>query len=449
MMRNFINILLVFLLLPLSAYADEPKPRHELAGINHIIVFYLENHSFDNVFGTFPGADGFKGAGKKTIQTDENGKPYTFLPRVMEGKNPDRRFPDTLSNRPFPISRYVHASEKTGDLVHRFYQLQEQMDGGKMDKFSYMSDAGGLVMGYYDEKYSPLWRYAKNYTLADHFFTAAFGGSFINHLWLICACTPRYKDAPAEMRAKLDSKGRLVKDGALTPDGYAVNTIQPVNAPYDKKVGDAAKRLPVQAMPTIGDRLSGKNISWAWYSGGWNDADAGKPASSFIYHHQPFVYFRNYAPGTQARKEHLKDESDFVQAIENGTLPAVSFYKPDGIFDMHPGYTDLESGENHAFEIIRRIEQSPLWKDSLIIVTFDDAGGFFDHVAPPRGDRFGPGERVPAIIISPFAKRGYIDHTVYDTTSILKLIEVRYDLKPLGERDRKANNLINSLEIKQ
>jgi len=443
-MRNF--IIGMVLLLALPAYAADRSEGEKLARVNHIIVFYLENHSFDNVFGTFPGADGLAQAGKKTVQVDGDGQPYKFLPQPLNNGKPDARFPANLPNGHFLISKYVPDDKNTGDLMHRFYQLQEQMDKGKMDEFVYIGDSGGLTMGYYENRNSPLWQYAKKYTLADHFFTGAFGGSFLNHFWLVCACTPRYENAPDDLRAVLDKQGRLVKDGALTPDGYAVNTIQPEGWPYDRKISDKAQRLPAQAMPTIGDRLSEKHIDWAWYGGGWRDADEGNPPPSFKYHHQPFAYFARYVHGVQERRAHLKDETDFVDAIEKGNLPPVSFYKPVGEFDLHPGYSNMKTGEDHAFELIGKIERSRLWKDSVIIVTFDDAGGFFDHVMPPRGDRFGPGERVPALIISPFAKRGYVDHTTYDTTSILKLIETRFDLKPLGTRDARARDMTNSLE---
>lgn len=440
-------VFLVFLLLlPVQLCAGDATEAQKLEPVKHIIVFYLENHSFDNLMGTFPGADGIANAGGKAIQTDETGKPYETLPRVMNEKNPDTRFPEKLANEPFLITDYVPVNDKIGDLVHRFYQLQEQIDGGKMDHFALISNAGGLTMGHYDGKDSPLWDYARRFTLADHFFTGAFGGSMLNHFWLICACTPRYEHAPEKLHAMLDERGWLVRDGQLTPDGYAVNTIEPFNPPYLPKATDAPRRLPPSDFPTIGERLSEKNISWAWYGGGWKDAVAGKPDPLFEFHHQPFAYFSAYGPGTKARAEHLKDEDDFIAAIENNTLPAVAYYKPIGEVDLHPGYSRLKDSEDHVFALVRKIEKSRVWKDSIIIITFDDTGGFWDHVAPPKGDRFGPGERIPAVIVSPFAKKGFIDHTTYDTTSILKLIETKYDLKPLTDRDAKANDLTNALE---
>src|SRR5205823_11743384 len=122
--------------------------------------------------------------------------------------------------------------------------------------------------------------------------------------------------------------GMMTKDGQVTPDGYAVNTSFSVNTPHPASVTDPAKLLPNQTNPTIGDRLSQAGVSWAWYSGGWNDALAGNPAPLFQYHHQPFVYFATYADGTAAKAAHLKDEQAFLAALQNGTLPAVSFVKP-------------------------------------------------------------------------------------------------------------------------
>jgi phospholipase C len=116
----------------------------------------------------------------------------------------------------------------------------------------------------------------------------------------------------------------------------------------------------------------------------------------------------------------------------------VSFYKPIGDLNEHPGYSDLLSGEQHIAEILHKIEQSAVWKSSVVIVTYDEFGGFWDHVPPPKLDRWGAGNRVPSLIISPFAKQGYVDHTMYETTSILKLIETRFNLLPLTERDAKA-----------
>jgi acid phosphatase len=238
----------------------------------------------------------------------------------------------------------------------------------------------------------------------------------------------------------------LAKDGAVTPDGYAVNTVLPRMGPLPPNY-DLAKTLPLQTVPTIGDRLDEKGIDWAWYSGGWDAAVAGKPGPLFQFHHQPFAYFAHYALGTAGAKAHLKDEVDFVDGIEKGQLPPVVFFKPSGEDNEHPGYASVLAGEYHTALLLRLIERSQLWKDSVVIVTYDENGGLWDHVAPPVVDRWGPGTRVPAIVISPFARRGFIDHTVYDTTAILKLIETRFTLAPLGARDAASADMTQALDL--
>jgi phospholipase C len=451
-MRTFRRVLVLVSLSGTSlAMAQTPPPRNPgLERVGHIIVLFLENRSFDHLYGTFPGADGVEQAGFSAIQVTQDGRPYISLPPVINtlGVLPtiDVRFKPGIPNGPFREDQYVDLSERTGDPVHRFYQEQEQIDGGKMDKFVAISDAGGLPMGYFDGSSLALFQLAQEYTLADQFFHAAFGGAFLNHMWLICACTPRYPDAPKNLVAQVDARGHMTSDGAITPDGYAVNTIEPRSLPHDPMIADDTQLLPPQAIPTIGRSLTDAGVSWAWYSGGYADAIAGYPDASFVYHHQPFMYFADYGEGTSGRAEHLKDERDMMQAIENRTLPAVSFYKPIGKDDEHPGYADLTRGDRHAEAIIRAIQNSFIWDDAVIIVTYAGNGGLWDHVAPPKVDRWGPGTRVPAIIISRFAKRHFVDHTVYDTTSILKLIETRWHLVPLGERDAHAADLTNTLE---
>src|SRR5262249_33163618 len=147
-------------------------------------------------------------------------------------------------------------------------------------------------------------------------------------------------------------------------------------------------------------------VTWAWYSGGWSDALAGGPDPLFQFHHQPFAYYYYYANGTQGSKDHLKDEKDLVAAIQDGSLPSVAFYKPIGEENEHPGYATVGMGEQSLTRLIDTIQNSPIWNDTAIIVTYDENGGLYDHVAPPVIDRFGPGTRIPAIIISPFAKKG-------------------------------------------
>ena len=436
---------------PVISQAGKPSPK-ELSSIGNIVVIYLENHSFDNLYGLFPGADGIAQAPRKTaLQTDERGKTYAYLPRVMDTLRkphvPDGRFPEKLPNRAFDIGRYVPKNARIGDPTHRFYQHQSQVHGGRMDRFAAVSNVGGLAMGYYDGRDLPLWDFARRYTLADRFFAGTFGGSFINHLWMICACTPRHPDPPKENTVELGARGELLKDGAYTPDGYAVNNVYSSFGPRSPEAVHPEKVLPPLTLPTIGDRLSDKGIDWAWYAAGWNNAVAGKPDASFQFHHQPFTYFRRYGDGTPDRAAHLKDESDFLEAISRGNLPTVTFYKPIGKDNEHPGSTDVITGEKRVADVLTQLEKSPQWSRMVVVVTYDEYGGFWDHVPPPKLDRWGPGSRVPALIISPFSRGGYVDHTTYDTTSILKLIETRFGLTPLGERDAKVQSLAESLHF--
>jgi len=444
-------LLCAALVLPLT----RPSAARAAPPIDHIIVIYQENHSFDNLYGKFPGAIGLDRPEAPVLQVDKNGAPFETLPQPIDTEQvppvPDLRFPTELPNRPFLIDEYVHLDHEFGSPVHRFYQHQLQIDGGKLDKYVAWTNAGGIVMGYHDTSTLPTYVYAREYTLMDNFFHAAFGGSFLNHFWLICACSPTWPDAPADIVAQpqLDPAGRVVdlpKDGIVTPDGYAVNTAYPRYGPHPSNLAED-RLLPPQTMPTIGERLSVAGVSWAWYAGGWDDALAGRPDKNFKFHHQPFAFHTLYAGDASAGRQHVRDELEFFAALQQGTLPAVSFIKPIGDDDEHPGYTDVHRGQQHVVDIIERVQGSSYWQSTAIIVTYDEFGGYFDHVPPPVVDRWGPGNRVPTLVISPYARRGFIDHTLYDTTSILKFIEWRFGLLPLGERDAAAANLLAAFDF--
>jgi phospholipase C len=298
------------------------------------------------------------------------------------------------------------------------------------------------------------------------------------------------------MRAKLGADGRLalkpgspsanvgavqvVNGGLVTDDGLAVNTAQPLRQPNGipraaagpaddadpKGIPGYGKPLALQRMRTVGATLSAKGVSWAWYAGGWNAAlaDGRQPPSarrSVIYsrdgsspmfqpHHQPFNYDARFAPGTADRALHLKDGEDLLRDIAAGTLPAVSFYKPAGRYTQHPSYTDVRSGDEHMADVLAHLRASPQWKDMLIIVTYDENGGYWDHAPPPSGpgwsDGLGPGTRIPALVIGPSVKRGHVDHTSYDTASILKFITLRFGLEPLPGVRAKTGDLTAALQ---
>ncbi len=457
------------------------------AHIKTVVVIYLENRSFNNLFANFPGTAYplSEVTPAQSQQLDRNGQPLAALPKIWGGMVPGQQNiggkdylikEDQIQGLPNAPFRLNDAEGKplpeglvTRDLVHRFYNNQMQINGGKNDGFVAWADTGGMVMGHYGDtaKNLNLWQIASDYTLCDYFFMSAFGGSYMNHQFLVAGRPNEYfnaadtaakkhlsvlADGPTGVRLALaegspasamDGKPKYVHDGALTPDGYVVNTMAPPYQPSyarpapggDPLLADPndANTLPPQTYDTIGDLLSRKGVSWAWYAGAFQaalDKKGSGARPNFQYHHQPFNYFKQFAPGTAARAEHLRDagtgdspiSNKFIAAAVAGKLPAVTFYKPQGNLNLHAGYSDVESGDAHVANVIQHLKSSPQWANMLVVITFDENGGWWDNVAPPKGDRWGPGTRVPAIIVSPFAKKGAVDHTFYDTTSIMRFI---------------------------
>jgi len=446
---------------PAPTSSPTPSPTQVLQStIKNVIVIYQENWAFDALYGSFPGANGLASATSHVAQIDKvTSAPITVLPQPLVNGVPDPDFAGVAGKpvAPYPAISYIQPSQLTGDIVHRFYQEQSQIDGGAMDKFMTWSDNPGLVFSNFDATNMPEGEIAAQYTLADNGFHSAFGGSFLNHQFLICACAPTFPAAPASAVATVDASGKqlalngsgaIVHDGYVTPDGYAVNTSYTVNSPHPAGV-PASALVPNQTNPTIGDRLSAASVTWKWYSGGWAAALAGNPDPNFQFHHQPFAYYANFADGTAAKAAHLQDEANFLADLHNNVLPAVSFIKPIGENNEHPGYASLLAGQQHVAALVQAVQSSPYWKNTAIIITYDENGGRWDHVSPPAIDRWGPGTRVPFIVVSPWAKHGYVDHTQYETVSILAFIEKLYSLAPLGTRDAAANPFSNAFDFTQ
>jgi acid phosphatase len=510
-----------------------------MRGIDRIVVIYEENHSFDNLYGMWEGVDGLRGADRAhTTQVNQAGQPFQCLmqndvnltspplPATCTNTNP--AFSSRFRNAPFTIDDFIAPTDTTcpapgvfapngvakgsgepggctRDLVHRFYQEQYQLNGGAQNRYTTGSDAVGLTQGVYDTRNLPIYdylhkRHAPRYAIADRFFQAAFGGSFLNHQWLIAAASPTQPGVAASLHSVLDSNGFPNTYPLYTPTGpvsdqpftaacpapkgllcgdYAVNTIQP---PYQPFSSPTATKLAPQTQPTIGDRLSAKGISWAWYSGGWSNANgdvdgpgwtngntpgtctdpnaAGStaypncPDKLFQFHHQPFNYFANYAPGTTARRQHLRDEQEFIADAKASRrsckLDQVSIIKPIGEENEHPGYASVHSGSSHLVDLLKDIRGSKCAKDTMVVVTYDEFGGQWDHVPPPgQGtttpgphDLHGPSTRIPALILAPGLPRDFVvDHTSHDTTSIMSTIEHRFGLKPVADRDKKVADL--------
>ena len=506
---------------------------HLAEHIHTVVVIYAENRSFNNLFADFPGLKWplSEVEPERYQQRDRDGSILSTLPPIWGGMVPSAQVVNHLTyqigqadisglpNRPFALATAagdpLPQGVVTRDLVHAFYQNQMQINGGRNDGFVAWGDSGALVMGHYGDNNVNLrlWQIARDYTLCDNFFMGTFGGSFVNHQYLIAARPGFYPQADTSVAkdgiAQLDGdpRGYRLKprpnvppsamQGAahfvpslITPDFYAVNTLQPPYAPTPKpdpanplfaRLDDPAV-LPPQAHATIGDRLSAKGVEWAWYAGGWGEAMAGRGEGdgrdqakggpnyarrpNFQEHHQPFNYFKRFAPGSADRERHLRDggvedsprTNRFLADIARGDLPAVTFYKPQGNLNMHAGYSDVEAGDRHIANILNALQSGPQWQNMLVVVTFDENGGWWDHVAPPKGDRWGPGTRIPALIVSPHARKGYVDHTFYDTGSIARFLVRRFGLETLPglvERDHATlaaggpapGDLTNALDI--
>ncbi|HET8765163.1 MAG TPA: acid phosphatase, partial [Rhodanobacter sp.] len=484
---------------PLAGAAFDAALRER---IRHIVVIYAENRSFNNLFAEFPGlAEPLSAVPPERYrQRDRDGSVLATLPPIWRGLVPRQQVVNhrsfeigenaiaNLPNAPFalatPDGRPLPHGVVTRDLIHAFYANQLQINGGKNDGFVAWGDSGALVMGHYADSATNLrlWNLAREYTLCDRFFMGAFGGSFLNHQYLVAAQPPYYPHAdasPAKLRiaqvlgndpagiqrrlsptspaSAMQGRPEFAGASSLTPDFWAVNTMGPPYAPafttdpanpaYAKK--DDYGTLPPQVHATIGDRLSAKGIGWAWYAGAWQLALDGRgddglskefpPSPNFQVHHQPFNYYRAFAPGTPARAAHLRDggygetarTNRLLADIAAGTLPAVTFYKPQGDLNMHAGYSDVDAGDRHVTQVVDAIQASALWPHTLIVITVDENGGWWDHIAPPKGDRWGPGTRIPALVVSPYAKRSHVEHTTYDTGSIQRLINRRFGLAPL------------------
>jgi acid phosphatase len=516
----------------------------QLQKINHIVVIYEENHSFDNLYGGWEGVRGRSSADSAhTTQINEAGAPYTCLLQndvnlaappqspTCTDTTTGTSFTSHFSNAPFLIDDYLKPTDTTcppnpnaafsspngfakgtgspggctRDIVHEFYQEQYDLNGGAQNRYVTGSDAVGMVMGQYDTKALPVYRYLHQpshpkYVILDDFFQAAFGGSYLNHQWLVAAASPTYPNAPANLQSIIDSNGMPVAYPLYKPTGtvlrgpltvtcpspvanracgdYSVNTQQPSQQPF----GAFGAKLPLQTHTTIGDRLTAKGVDWAWYAGGWSNAagvvngpgwtnGAGPKCSDpnaipsspypycpdglFQFHHQPFNYFAQYGPNTAGR-DHLKDEAEFESVLSSSGascgLKPVSFVKPIGEENEHPGYASTPNGESHLVDLLRSIESGACAKDTMIVVTYDEFGGQWDHVPPPGQaggpagphDIFGPGTRIPALVLSPYLTVPFaVDHTEYDTTAILKTIEQRWQVQALGTRDAAQHSLAN------
>lgn len=330
-----------------------------ITALDHIIVVLQENHTFDNYFGSYPGANGTTG---KNI----------CIPEDRISKN--------------CVSPYHDTDLTPLDMNHNWKSAHEDYNNGLMDGFVY-SEGNRETMGYYDRNdLSHYWKVADEYVLCDRYFTSVMSESAPNHLFLVAGTA----------------------GGLLNDDVPGTLEFNPVFKQLDQK-----------------------GISWKVYG--------------FTNWYKKFKYVQN---SVTAEKNFL-DGDKFASDVTNGNLAKVSWIigAPGG--DEHPP-KNIQDGELSVVnDIINRIGLSPYWESTAIFVTWDDYGGFYDHVLPPQVDQYGYGFRVPCLVVSPYAKKGHIDSVTNDHTSILKFIESRFDLSSLSTRDASANNMQECFDFSQ
>lgn len=376
--------LLTGLLPQRAARAAEPQPK---TPIKHFIVLMQENHTFDNYFGTYPGADGIpEGVCMPVDPSDAAGE-------CIE--------PFHIGNRPIE------------DLDHSTATALNQYNGGKMDGFIWAlrlrNQEGSLAMGYYDGRDLPYyWNLVDQYVLFDRFFSSAMGGSVWNHMYWVAA-------QPGS------------EENRIPPEGYGDDVV------------------------TIFDRLEERGISWKFYIQNYDPTitfrtmgQGGQRAAQVVW--CPLLNFPRFIDNPELFS-HIVPLDEYFTDLQNGTLPSVAYIVPSGASEHPPG--SIRAGQRFVKSLIQALMRSDAWYSSAFMVTYDDWGGWYDHVPPPQVDEYGYGFRVPAFLVSPYAKRGYIDHTELDFTSILKFIEENWGLEPLAERDARANSIINAFDFSQ
>jgi phospholipase C len=408
--------------------------------IQHLIFIIQENHSFDNYFETYPGANGLPLG--ITIPVDPNQmslgvvKPFHLdvaQPILIVGDElpPGVSDPSQLENDgsgsigPFPFD-----NESIGrDLSHAWAVAHTDYDGGKMDGFV-AGEKSALTMGYYDRNDIPYyWDYADNYVLDDNFFSSLMGPSLPNHLYIVSGT-----NGPTN---GLNYRWILQNGVIDNPDNPGWQGVS-------------------FSWATLAEELSNANVPWTWYDG------ATRPLHPTIWNVLPlFTYFQNHPDQLSG---HVKNTQNFISDVQGGRLPAVSWIIPAGGAGWHPpdwpsaciGQSPSERpparsdcGMDYVAYLINQVMRSQYWQSTAIVVTQDDYGGFYDHVPPPQIDAYGEGFRVPTLVISPWAKHHFIDHTQYEFASFLKLAEVTFNLPSLGTRDVRANDMTASFDFNQ
>lgn len=370
--------------------ASKPHPT-DVTALQHIVFIVKENRSFDNYFGTFPGANG---ATTATISTGQV---------VPLGHTPD------VTPR---------------DIGHDWTSAHTAIDNGKMDKFdliktmepTFACNVNGdyLCLTQYQQADLPnYWAYAKYFALADNMFSSIASESFPNHLYTVAA-----------------SSGGVISN----PPYPGCDSPPWVTALVIDSQGVISSEYPCFTFPTLADSLQAAGVSWMYYADEesiWNPLDA-------------FSSIRD----TSLWQTNIGTSEQFIQQAAAGTLPAVSWVVTKGEYMEHPP-NSVCNGENWTVGLLNTLMQGPDWSSTAVFLAWDDFGGLYDHVPAPPLDEWGLGPRVPLIMVSPYVIPGYISHTQYEFSSFLKLVEDRYNLAPLTERDQDANDMLDAFDFTQ
>ncbi len=519
--------------------APDLASKNTTTPIKHVIVIIGENHTFDNVFGTYRpvkgqtvsnllskgivtsggdlGPNASLGAQQQATDTTEYSLapqktgPYATLPQPnttgaqgQPPRVPDARFPSNLPNGPYQLTKYVpYYNSYVGDPLHRFYQMWQQQDEGKNDLYTWVHQTagsdnganppdpiyqGGLAMGYYNMSTgdAPNFKFAAdNYAMSDNYHQGVMGGTGANHIMLGTGDMAYYADAQgkpavppsnqienpnpkpgtnnnytqdgysggsysncsdlsqpgvAPIRNYLNSLPyKPFRDGDCAPGAYyLLNNYQPGYTPDGNLSTGSPFIVPPQVTPTIADELSARNISWKYYGEGFNHGN--DVSDTFCGICDPFQYSKSIM--TTNLKNNIQDFSRLQQDVEHDTLPAVSFVKPNEINDGHPSSSSLSLFEIFSSNIVNELINHPkVFKDTAVFITMDEGGGYYDSGYVQPLTFFGDGPRIPMMVVSPYAKHGYVDHEYYDHVSILKFIEKNWRLHTLSSRS--LDNLPN------
>lgn len=398
----FLLASIVLLMVLGSSVADAQESN---VPIDTLVVVMQEDRTFNNYFGTY-----------SQENPEANGWPEGY--QVLR----DPADPESGYAAPYKLTE-----TRTVSLPHSEKAMRAAFNDGKMDSFvvaaeEFGAEDGGLALGYYNGDDIPFyWQLADEFVLADNWFSSVLGPSFPNHLYLFA--------------------GTRYAKTALDPD-----TGEPLR--YDSAPAEGME------LDTIFDRLEEAGITWKVYIQGYQEevtyenaeARAGlhPQASQLIW--VPLVGIPRFVHDPNLNS-HLVPLAQYFIDAKNGELPAVSFITPSGLSEHPPG--DLTLGHYFAADLLEALMLSDHWESSAFMLTWDEWGGFADHVPPPQVDADGYGLRVPGLIVSPFAKRGYIDHTLYDHTSVLATIEDWWDLEPLASRDANANTFAAAFDFSQ